>query len=195
VRLTLILVAACSLTAQPAQTKGPRYNLDWGIRTKTLGKRLFGLPAVGGTLPGAILNQVNNRPRDWERTWEGGRNRLASQYGQFAISEVTEYFIAPAFNEDPRYERMGEAARLGQRLKRVLTGSLWVRKLEGEGHTFCYSRVVASYASWGVASRWHPAEHRDFAEFASRGSFRLVNRIGGNAFREFWPDIRRKLKR
>ena len=193
-RLRLILLAICAVPLL-AQNNGPTYHLDWGVRTRVLGQRLFGLPAVGETVPGAVMAQVRNFPRDWGRDREGLGKRLASEYGQFAIRELTEYFVAPALNEDPRYERLGDVFPLHQRLKRTMVGTVWVRKLQGSGHTFCYSRVVGVYASWGIASRWHPAQHHGLSEVAWRGATRLGVEVGGNAFREFWPDVRKRLKR
>ena len=178
-----------------AQSSGPTYQTAWGPRGRVLAKRLFGPVAVVETLPGAMISQVSNFPRDWDRGWPGARNRLASQYGQFAISELTEFFVAPALNEDPRYERLGSRFPFGQRVKRAVVGTFWVRQLQGDGHTVAFSRFAGAFASWGVASRWHPPEHRDFSEFAWRGSMRLGVKVGGNAFREFWPDIRQRLRR
>ena len=178
-----------------AQSKGPTYQLDWGARTRALGGRLFGLPAVAETVPGAILSHVRNFPRDWSRDAVGMRNRLASQYGQFAVAELTEFFLAPALNEDPRYERLGDSFPFTHRVRRTIVGTLWVRKLHGTGHTFCYSRPIGVYASWGIASRWHPPQHHGFAEVAWRGATRLGVEVGGNVFVEFWPDVRRRLKR
>jgi len=161
---------------------------DWETRETVFLKKLFGMQALYETVPGAISDHVRNFPTAWGRSYSGFGKRVASQYGQFVLSEVIEGGVQAIHREDPRYFRLGKGSFI-HRLKYSVVSTFWVPK-PGGGHTFAYSVPAGVYGSWAIATRWNPPDLQTPAKIVQWGSVGMGAKVSANSFREFWPDVK-----
>ena len=95
--------------------------------------------------------------------------------------------------DDPRYYR-SEAESTGARLKHALVSTVVVRNQNG-GRMPAYSRLAGLVAGNMIETRWLPESQSSFADAARRSASQVGFQVGYNIFKEFWPDIKRKLRR
>lgn len=191
------LIAGCLFAAmaqaQPSATTAPT-PFDpptWVDRRQVFFKKLFGPQAILETVPGAAFDTARGFPRQWGRGAAGVEKRLASQYGQFVIGEGIEMGVSALHKEDPRYFRMPDRG-FSKRLGHALASTVIVRGVNG-GPTIGLARLADVYGSWAIATMWNPPDQRKPWKIAGNGTFGLTIKAGGNVFREFWPDVKRKL--
>lgn len=165
--------------------------VTWKMRQKVLLKKMFGLQAFYETVPGTISDHLRNFPEQWGRGGEGFGKRLASQYGQFVLSDLIEGTVQTIHKEDPRYFRLGSGGVRRRTIHAVAT-SFWVRK-PGGGHTFAYSLPASVYGSWAIATRWSPPDLQTPGKIVLWGSVGMGIKVSANVFREYWPDIKQRV--
>ena len=198
-KVTLLSVFFCSLLAfgqadpggstAPAQWRAP----TWQERRQVFFKKMLGPQAILETVPGAAFDTARGFPRQWGRGGTGIAKRLGSQYGQFVIGEAIEMGVSALHKEDPRYFRM-PGARFGKRLGHALASTVVVRGADGRP-TIGLARLADVYGAWAIATTWNPPEQRHFGQIVKYGTFGLSIKGASNVFREFWPDVKRKLRR
>jgi hypothetical protein len=140
----------------------------------------------------AGLSTWQNDPAEWGPGWGGFGKRYGSSLGRRVIANGVEASLGAVWAEDPRYHRIGEgkiAGRVGNVVK------MTVLAYDRQGNTMpAYSRyaglAVSSYSAF-----WLPDRQRDAADFFSRIAVNLTGRLTGNAMREFWPDLKKKMRR
>lgn len=165
----------------------------WADRREVFLKKLFGPQAILETVPGTAFDTARGFPRQWGRGGTGIAKRLGSQYGQFVIGEGIEMGVSALHKEDPRYFRMPDA-HFGRRLGHALASTVVVRNTSGSP-TVGLARLVDVYGSWAIATTWNPPDQRRPAKIIANGTFGLSLKAGSNVFREFWPDVKRRLGR
>jgi len=139
----------------------------------------------------AGLDQASNRDRAFGQGMEGYAKRFAANTGDQASSKFFKDFAFPViFSEDPRYYRM-------------VHGSFRKRLLHGLGHSFVAYRVdgtrIFNSSEWlGTTSAavlgnaYHPGNERGAASVATRVGFAVVQDMGFDVLREFWPEVSRE---
>lgn len=55
-------------------------------------------------------------------------------------------------------------------------------------------RILGAYAAGFVSNAWYPAPYSNLHSALYRGSTGLASDIVWQEFKEFWPDVRRKLR-
>lgn len=166
---------------------------EWSDRRGVFLKKLFGPQAIFETVPGTIFDTVRGFPRQWGRGGVGIAKRLGSQYGQFAVGETIELGVSALHREDPRYFRMPDA-RFGRRLGHAMLSTVVVRGGDGR-NTIGLARLANVYGAWAIATTWNPPDQRNVLQIAKYGTLGLGIKAGSNVFREFWPDVKKRLKR
>jgi hypothetical protein len=182
--------------AVPTGTTGsvPVAPPNWSDRRRVFFKKLLGPQAVFETVPAAVFDTARNFPDEWGRTMGGAGRRVGSQYAQFAIGEAIELGVSAVHSEDPRYFRMPDAP-FKRRFAHALKSAVVVRKADGTGNTPALGRIANVYGAWAIATTWSPRDQRNVRSVLIWGSFGLSMKAASNVFREFWPDIKKKLKR
>lgn len=166
---------------------------DWSDRRRVFFRKLLGPQAILETVPGTAFDTARGFPRQWGRGGTGIAKRLGSQYGQFVVGETIELGVSALHHEDPRYFRMpGEA--FGRRFRHAMASTVIVRGASGS-KTIGLARLANVYGSWAVATTWNPPDQRNALKIARYGTLGLGIKAAGNLFREFWPDVKARLKR
>jgi hypothetical protein len=162
--------------------------VDW-IVDGTVGVRSL---VVIGPLAAGLQTGIN-LPSEWERTWQGFGKRYAEREADVAISNGIEAGVGALWHEDPRYIRSGRRG-------------IWPRARYAMKTAFLAQRPGGRFApAWGryagnvvnnlIENAWLPPGATTVGQTVSRSALGLVGRLGGNAWDEFWPDVRRRLRR
>ncbi|MCC6365146.1 MAG: hypothetical protein IT165_16655 [Bryobacterales bacterium] len=165
---------------------------DWRVRRHVLLKQMFGPQAVLEVLPGLAFDESRGFPGAWGRGPSGLAKRFGNQYGQFVIGEFIEFGVSSIHNEDPRYFRLGDGTAW-QRTRHVFKNTFFAYHADGSpGMTLAAGRILGVYGAWGVATRWNPPAQQTVSQFLLYGTVGMLTKTGGNAMREFWPDVKRR---
>jgi hypothetical protein len=152
----------------------------------TAGPNAFLLSATG-----AGINQARDNPSAWGQGMEGYGHRFGSSLAQRAIGNTIQLGVEAAIGEDSRYlpsQRTG----VWPRAKHVLFRSLVVRRA-GMDRVPPVGLWIG-FLGGGLLSRsWQPAGHDEFVDGLQSTGISFSLRIAENAFREFWPDLKRRL--
>jgi hypothetical protein len=127
-----------------------------------------------------------------------GAQGYAKRYGAYFADTVDENFFTGAIlpsllKQDPRYFQLGKGGfwhRTGYAISRVCV----IRTDSGKSQ-FNYSEVFGSAIAAGISTSYHPASDRSFGNTMNIWGTQVGSDALGFVVREFWPDIRRKLRK
>jgi hypothetical protein len=159
----------------------------------TFVKRLYAVRAFTSTLPSAALDQVRVWPKQWGSDGNGFEKRLASRYGRYAIGVGFEETVKAIHYEDTRYRRLGQGSVV-RRVEYAVVSTAVARRKDGS-RTPAWSLAANAYGSSGVAILWMPRQYRTAASVAEWGSSSMGAFALSNLAREYWPDLKRMLRR
>jgi hypothetical protein len=125
--------------------------------------------------------------------FDDGANAFAQYYCHiFADQAVgnffTEFALASAFKQDPRYFTLGRGGffkRTGYALSRLV-----VTRTDSGGSAINFSEIVGNGAAAGISGLYYPAEYRTWTKTGQRWEEQLALDAVFNVVKEFWPDIR-----
>lgn len=141
----------------------------------------------------AGINQATTTPHGYGQGGEG----YAKRYGAAVADSVTSNFLGKflfpvVFRQDPRYFSKLEGTK-GQRIGYAMSRVLVTRGDNGRNQ-FNASQVLGSFSSAATVNVWYPPADRKLDTTLIRGATRLGVSMGFNIFKEFWPEIGRRIK-
>ena len=142
---------------------------------------------------GAALGQASNEPPEWGQGASGYGTRLASGYGRLVINRTIRFGVAALDHEDPRFSYSNEAG-FWRRFRYASIHYVAARTDSGK-RIPAFSRFAGTYGAAFIANEWYPESRANTGHALMRGSTALAAGWGWNVFREFWPDIKRSLRR
>ncbi len=142
----------------------------------------------------AGISQAQNSEKAYGQGAEGYAKRYASQFGDGTIeSYMVEFGFPVVFKQDPRYFRVGQGS-FGYRTGRVIK-RLVVTKGDNGRDQFNVSEVFGSGTAAVVSIySYHPSDERNFSNVASVWGEQVAFDAAEMMFKEFWPDVRQKLR-
>lgn len=141
----------------------------------------------------AGLDQVQNTDPSFGQGAAGYGKRFGANFADQASGEFFKDFAYPTlFSQDPRYYRL-EHASGGRRLLHAL-GHVFVAHREDGTHTFNASEWLGTASAVALSNTYHPDNQRGFSPAARRLGYGVIQDMGFDILREFWPDIARKLR-
>jgi hypothetical protein len=155
-------------------------------------EKTFGISNLGGSIPGAALQTILDRPREAGPHWEGFGERYGVSVSTNAVSNAMEAGLGAIWHEDPRYMRDGSRVPLKSRLGHVVTWTVLAPNRDGELRP-AYARFIAFSGSSFISDAWREPSDTTTEHALDRIAFAFLGRMGSNAFEEFWPDTKRKL--
>ena len=140
----------------------------------------------------AGINQATDTPHGYGQGGEG----YAKRYGAAVADQVTSNFLGKflfpvVFRQDPRYFSKLEGTggqRVGYAMSRV-----FVTRGDSGRNQFNASQVLGAFSSAAMVNVWYPPADRKLDTTLLRGATRLGVSMGFNIFKEFWPEIGRKV--
>lgn len=183
-RTLLFLIAGAAAFSQPI-TQAQR--LRWAAFSAV------GAPSMaGGAFTSAIATAMNNPP-EYGPHWDGFGKRNTLRLSGAATSSLMEAELGALWGENPRYRRAMTASTKGRLWHAVKTA--FVSYDRGGNVMPAYARFIAVPASNVISNSWRPDSQRTVGQTTGRISLGFLSRIAANSFSEFWPDIRRKLRK
>lgn len=152
---------------------------------------LIGPRALIFTAIRAGINQGLDSPDEWESNARGYSYRVASAWGQSAISSTFENGIALGLGEDNRYFASGEHGVL-RRLKYAIASSFLARHDNGT-RSISISALGGPAAGAAISRFWQPDSTNSAGDAAESFAVTIGARAGFNVAREFLPSALRKL--
>lgn len=160
--------------------------LDW------FDNKTFGVSNLGGSIPGAAWMTFLDRPHESGPHWSGFAERYEVSLATNAVSNAMEAGLGAAWGEDPRYWRAGTGSPFKSRLGHIVLWTVVAPNRDGELRP-AYARFIAVSSSSFISNGWREPSDTDAEHSLGRIAFGLLGRMAGNAFDEFWPDIKRTL--
>jgi len=149
--------------------------------------------ALTGPVLGATFTQLTTRnPPEWGPGFPGFGRRLLSGYTRQVVANTIALGIASADHEDPRHYRTGERG-IRRRFLYAARESVVSRNAETGKLMPAYSRIIGDYAAGFASNAWYPARFSNAHDGLWRGSTALASDIIWHEFKEFWPEVHRKL--
>jgi hypothetical protein len=167
----------------PPLTRSERLEayVDWNI----------GPVALLGAATTTGIAQARNHPSAWGQGMEGYGRRYAHRMAKNFVNNTTRLGIEWALGLDSRYYASPHP-ETGRRIKHVIRTTLYART-SGGGETLAVGRIAGAFAGGFVSRAWQPEGHRSFRSGLQSGALSFGTDFTSNAFREFWPDLRRHL--
>lgn len=142
---------------------------------------------------GAAFQTALNLPSEWERTWSGAARRYVQREADVALSSTIEAGLGAVWGEDPRYIPSGRHG-IGARARYAIKTAFVAQRRDGHLAP-AWGRYAGNVVNNLIENTWLPPSATTAGQTLSRSLLGLVTRMGGNAWEEFWPDVRRRLRR
>lgn len=200
IRRLSLFTAACGIVfaagddASGLVAPAPRYQpLTSRERWNLYAKKTYGPEAWARDAFVSGLRQLKNEPPEWGQGAAGYGHRFGAGFARHVVRASIEYGGGALLGEDPRYERCqcrGAFPRAGHAVK----STFLARNREGE-RVLAAARLTGIYGSQVIALAWYPKRYTVVGDGLRWGTLSLGFNAGFNVLREFWPDLRRSLRR
>lgn len=144
--------------------------------------------AVGLVVAG--FGTLNNRPEEYGTHWDGFGKRFGIRLAGLATGNAMEGGLAALLKEDPRYVRLGQGP---SKLRAWNAVKFTVIDRDRNGDPMpAYARLIAIPGNSFLSNTWRPDSDATVSRALSRTAYSLLSKMGANALREFWPDLKRR---
>jgi hypothetical protein len=176
-----------NLKVVPAQA--PYEPLSGKQRAQWAALKTFGLESwlVGGWTAG--LGTARNKPVEYGPHWDGFAKRYGMRLTGIAASNTIEAGLGALWGEDPRYVR-NQNLPFQKRIGNVFLYSFAARNREGKVMP-AYARYIAIPGNNLLSNTWRVSSEATTNQALARTGYGVLSEIAGNAWAEFWPDVRR----
>jgi hypothetical protein len=175
----LAQVAPARDTAPPLTAAG---RLEWFARSTA------GPASLMGGVVSAGWGTLFNAPQEYGPHWEGFGKRYGVRMSTVSTGNALEASLGAIRGEDPRYE---PAAGLpfGRRVGNIFRLTVLAR--DGRGQVGpAYARYAALAGGSFLSNAWRADSDATAGHATVRIATGLLTRLAGNAFAEFWPDLK-----
>jgi hypothetical protein len=164
----------------------PAERLRWVIESTATPTNILG-DAIGAGIGTGL-----DSPRELGTHWTGFQKRYFNAMATGLLSNGIEAGLGAATGEDPRYVPAAPGTPLKSRILRTAKWTFFARNANGEMRP-AYERFIAVPAAAGISNIWRPDSETGPGHFAERTAFGFAGHWGGNAWEEFWPDVKKKV--
>jgi hypothetical protein len=165
-------------------------------RSERLSRYIGGLADGESILRAAAsagIAQAQGTPKEWPGGAEGFGERIGNAFAEHVIHRTLQYGISAALHEDNRYFVSGQSGFL-RRTKYAVVSTLLARHDNGNQYV-SFSRIGGAAGAAFISRIWQPASRTTAGDGAVNFGVTMGSDIGFNVFREFWPDLRRHLRK
>jgi len=141
----------------------------------------------------AGLDQAQNNDPTFGQGAAGYSKRFGANFaGQASFKFFKDFAYPTIFSEDPRYYRLA----YGGGKKRILhaLGHAFVAYRENGTSTFNVSEWLGTTSAVVLSNTYHPGNRRGFTPAARGVGYSILNDMGFDLLREFWPEVAREFK-
>jgi len=146
---------------------------------------------IGGTIS-AGFGTLTNQPHEYGTHWDGFGARYGMRLTGISTGNAMEAGLGAIWGEDPRYYRAGGSASFGKRVGHVVK---WTFVAPGPNGSLrpAYARFIAVSGNNFLSNTWREPSEADVPHALERTGLGILARMAGNAFGEFWPDVKQKV--
>jgi hypothetical protein len=156
-------------------------------------KDSFDPVTILGTGFNAGLSQAQDTDPSYGQGAEGYGKRFGAEYAGQATSRFFKDFAYPlVFSEDPRYYRLAHGNG-GMRLLHAMEHAVVAHNDNGK-RMFNFNEWLGTASAAVLSNTYHPDNRRGFSPAAQRVGYSVLQDMGFDVLREFWPEISRKFK-
>jgi len=141
----------------------------------------------------AGLDQAENSDPSYGQGAEGYGRRFGAEFTDQASSRFFKDFAYPwIFSEDPRYYRLARGGAR-RRLLHAVEHAVVAHRDDGK-RMFNFSEWLGTTTTAVLSNTYHVDNERGFGPAAQRVTYGILQDIGFDVLREFWPEISRKFR-
>ncbi|MGD0963790.1 MAG: hypothetical protein ABSA57_07820 [Candidatus Acidiferrales bacterium] len=141
----------------------------------------------------AGIDQAENTDHSFGQGAAGYGKRFGAELADNASGEFFKEFLYPTiFSEDPRYYRLAHG-RTRRRLLHAMEHVFVAHQENGE-LMFNFSEWLGSASTAALADAYHPDNKPGIGPAARGAGYGMMQDVGWDVLREFWPEIARKLR-
>lgn len=132
-----------------------------------------------------------DRPKEYGTHWEGFGQRYGMRLTGISTGNAIEAGLGSVWGEDPRYfpsHMRGFRART----KYVIKSEFVTPHRDGRWHP-AYARYIGNVGNNFLSITWRVPSERTTGNALQRCAYGVLVDLAGNAFSEFWPDVKRKV--
>ena len=137
----------------------------------------------------AALGTAFNKPPEYGPHWEGFGNRYEIRLTGVSTGNAIETSLGAVWGEDPRYFRSPDRA-FGLRVKYVIRTTFTAPGRDGRWRP-AYARYAGNVGNNFLSNTWRVRSASGPDDAAWRCVLGITGKMAGNAFSEFWPDVKR----
>jgi hypothetical protein len=141
-----------------------------------------------GTFTAGIGTGRDN-PQEYGPHWDGFAKRYGMRFSGVATSNTIEAGLGALWGEDPRYVR-SQNLPFKQRIGNVFLFSFAARSRAGRVRP-AYARYIAIPGNNFLSNTWRVNSEATTSAALTRTGYGILAEISGNAWEEFWPDVKR----
>jgi hypothetical protein len=143
----------------------------------------------------AGISQAENSDKGYGQGASGYGKRYGAAFADGTIENFMTGAVFPSLlREDPRYYQLGKGGfwhRAGYAVGRV-----FVIRTDSGHNSFNFSEIFGSAMAAGISTySYHPGNERTISNAGVVWGSQVGQDVGSFMLKEFWPDIRRKLKK
>lgn len=141
----------------------------------------------------AGIDQAEDSDHIFGQGMAGYGKRFGAELADSASGEFFKEFLYPTiFSEDPRYYRLAHGTTR-QRLLHAMEHAVVAHRENGE-RMFNFSEWLGSASSAALSDVYHPDNRPGVGPAAKAAGYGIIQNVGWDVLREFWPDIAKRLK-
>lgn len=146
---------------------------------------------IGGI---ALLGQARNSDPTYGQGFQGYEKRFGTFYADTGIGTLMTTSVFPTLlRQDPRYFQLGHGSKWQRTMHAV--SSIFVARADNGELQFNYSEVVGNAVAAGISNAYHPQNQRTLGNTLNVWGTDMGLNTLCNVAKEFWPDIRRKIRK
>jgi hypothetical protein len=182
-------------TVDPASSRpqpGERQPLTAEERLTWFAKSTGGFPSLAGGVISSAWGTEFNSPRDYGVHWEGFGKRYGMRLTGVSVGNAIEAGLGAALGDDPRYFS-AQGQPFGRRVLHIVKFTFISYKADGSTGPN-YSFYAADVGNNFLSNLWRAPSESDAQHAVIRIGEGLLGRMASNAFNEFWPDVKQRLR-
>ena len=142
----------------------------------------------------ALIGQARNSDPSYGQGLRGYAKRYATFYADTGIGTLMTTSIFPTLlHQDPRYFQLGRGS-IGYRAMYSVS-RIFVTRGDNGVPQINSSEIVGTAVAAGISNAYHPQNQRTLGNTLNVWGTNLMLNAICNVAKEFWPDLRRKLRK
>jgi len=139
----------------------------------------------------AAIGTARNIPSEYGTHWDGFGKRNGMRLTGIATGNLIEAGLGAVWGEDPRYFH-SPTRGVWPRVKYVIRTTFLAPHRDGRWHP-AYARFAGDIGNNFLSNTWRADSISNSKDALGRTMLGFVGKLAGNAFSEFWPDLKKHL--